>query len=239
MQNKRACLFRTEWCLWLVVKSIEQGKKLMINEVGGARMRKLIILISICTLCMVGSTAQAVNLLTNGDFETGDLTGWWTYVPASTTITVVSGGGYLGTNGAHLTNLGGTEDVKLGQDIAWTAGVSIDGKISLMYDTISWGGGGVTVRWLDSSWGYLDYAWAPTFSGNGADSGWLSFTASSSVSGSSGNWIAPAGTAYAEVVISQWSWSDASFDNVVLTPEPATMVLLGIGGLVALRRKHA
>jgi hypothetical protein len=64
--------------------------------------------------------------------------------------------------------------------------------------------------------------------------------------------VAPVGANYVQVKVVSWlggtpDESTASYtlglDNVTLTgtliPEPVTMVLLGIGGLVALRRKHA
>ncbi len=45
------------------------------------------------------------NLQANGDFETGDLTGWTRYYSAdSGTVTVMAGSGYLGTSGCVIQN---------------------------------------------------------------------------------------------------------------------------------------
>ena len=199
--------------------------------------KKLIILISICTMCLFGGMVQAAPF-GNGDFETGVLSPWWGWGDGGS-VTIVPTGGVGGSQGALITNFGGTYSTTLGQDIDWSAGASIDGKISLQYRADSWGGAGVAVKWFDSGWANIGWAWAQMYAGNGTDTGWQPFTASSAVPGSAGTWIAPAGTAYAEIRVEQWTWGEVYVDNVVLTPEPATMILLGIGGLVALRRKHA
>ncbi|MGD0597016.1 MAG: PEP-CTERM sorting domain-containing protein [Sedimentisphaerales bacterium] len=198
--------------------------------------------IFVCALCLV-SIAVPAKALTNGDFETGDLTGWWTWLPdpANETVSVVPGGPGTSVYAAEIYTLSGSS-AQLGQDIAFSAGLPV--SVSLMYDVPAnnWAGAGITIQYKDASWSVLDWGWANIYGGGGGGGGgWLSYDTASDGT-KSGNWTsAPAGTAYLTLKIEQWGWqpSGSLYDNVVLTPEPATMVLLGIGGLVALRRKHA
>jgi hypothetical protein len=194
--------------------------------------RKLITLV--CTLCLVCGAipAKAVNPdyhFINGGFETGDLTGWWTSFPdATTTATIETWNVDSGTYAVDYVCQGNSGDTKLGQSITITAGNTY--TVNAMYDATNWGGLGVAVNYYDSSWSYLNYSWLPIYTGNGTDTGWTSF---------SGTFTPVAGAAYADVTLNTWGWATTYVDNVSVTPEPATMVLLGIGGLVALRRKHA
>ena len=198
-------------------------------------------LLVICILCLV-STAVPVQALTNGDFETGDLTGWWTWLPdpANETVTVVPGGPGTSVYAADIYTNNPSGSAQLGQDVAFSAGSSV--SIGLMYDAPAnnWAGAGITIQYKDAGWNVLDWGWANMYSGAGeGNTGWVSFNTDSA--NKTGNWTAPAGTAYLTLKIEQWGWqpSGSLYDNVTLTPEPATMVLLGIGGLVAIRRKHA
>jgi len=185
------------------------------------------------------------NMLTNGDFETGSLAPWWTWIPdtANSTVGVVPGGPSPSAYCLSIYTNSPSGSVQVGQDVAFTAGSSV--SLSLMYDVPAgdWSGAGITIQYKDAGWNVLDWGWVDIYAGvGGDDTGWVPFN-SDSVS-KSGNWTAaPAGTAYLSLKIEQWGWQPAGsstlYDNVVLTPEPATMILLGIGGLVALRRKHA
>jgi hypothetical protein len=194
--------------------------------------KKLVIFV--CTLCLVSNAALAAPI-SNGGFETGDLTDWWTSFddPAATT-TVQSSVVYDGTYAVqYVTEADLTEgqNNKLGQSGDMLAGTSF--SVSGMYDATSWGGAGVSIEYKDASWGTFAWEWYTIYGGDGTDTGWLSFATPT--------WTAPTGTEHFDVSINQWSWATTYLDNVSLTvvPEPATMLLLGLGGLVLRSRKRA
>lgn len=203
-------------------------------------------LLIVCTLCLVSIAVQAkANALTNGDFETGNLSSWWTWIPdtANSTVAVVPGGPGTSVYCASIYTNNPSDGLQLGQDIAFAAGLTP--SVSMMYDAPAgqWAGASITVQYKDASWNYIDAGWDVFYAGSGGpDTGWVTYdSASSGTKG--GTWVAPAGTAHLTFKITQWGWepsgTEIDYDNVNVTPEPATMVLLGIGGLVALRRKHA
>ena len=204
--------------------------------------RKLSIII-VCTLCLVGTTARA-NMLTNGGFETGDTTGWWSWlpVPANQSFTAVAGG-YAGSYSGlvHDFGSGPQANANVGQGkfpgavpgVTYTADCMFKEAVVTTGD--GWGGATFGVEFYDAGNNWL----SGTYWNFWAVSNWTPYEVSA---------VAPATAASVQLKIDCWlggtpdeSTADVTLqlDNVTLTPEPATMVLLGIGGLVALRRKHA
>jgi hypothetical protein len=168
--------------------------------------------------------AQA-NLLTNGDFNTGDFTGWWTYVPdtATQSITIETTYTYDSTPNAKLTSATDGSWQKLGQDINTAANTTYN--ISFVYDAPTWSQGGCNLKFMDASWGYLGFQWIQLAAPN--TTGWTSY---------SGTFTTVAGTAVTEITFDEGSWGSMYVDNVSITPEPATMLLLGLGGLLLRKR---
>jgi hypothetical protein len=176
------------------------------------------------------------NLLSNGDFNTGDLTSWWVYgpeSPASQNISVLAADAYSfdSTPYAYSWNHGATASGVLGQSLDLTAGSQY--SVSLEYRANNWGGGGVGIWYYDSSWAQIGWEWTSLYTGNGTDPGWQAFAGPT--------WTAPANTAHIALRLDTWSWSDTYYDNVALNvvPEPGTLALLssGLVFLMALRRR--
>jgi len=197
-------------------------------------MSRKLSIIFVCVLCLVGGRVMADNLITNGGLDT-DFTGWWTYVPvpADQSITIDNANYYSGTGSAKLNCLNSSDDwQKLGQDFGASALTTY--TLSFEYDPEQWAQAGVNIQFMDSSWGYLNYVWISLLNpgSTGNTTGWQTYT---------GTFTTVSGTAYAEVAFVEGGYGAMNVDDVSvsLVPEPATMVLLGLGGLLSLRRKHA
>jgi hypothetical protein len=196
------------------------------------------------TLCSIASVLAALtlaalpakaDLMVNGNFNTGDLSSWWTYAPdtvnSSISISTAMGYSFDNTPYLYLMSRDPSTSPNMGQDVSFTAGAPF--QISLQYRAAQWGGSGVGVHYLDSSWAQIGYEWVQLHAGDGNDTGWQSFTTPT--------WTAPANTAYVEVRLDAWGWSDTYADNVTLNviPEPGVGALLGVGGLLMIRRRNA
>ncbi len=158
--------------------------------------------------------------LVNGDFETGDFTGWSTQAAGSGSLFGVSGGG--GQSGAFY---------------AYFGAVSSQPDYIFQNATVTNGSSYVLSVWLNNSGqngdDNMEILWEGTSLFNGsAPVGWTNFsynvTATSNAS---------------EVRIGGFDGPDFSFaDNVTLTPvpEPATFAVFGLGIAAAafLRRRR-
>jgi hypothetical protein len=178
------------------------------------------------------SAVPAQAQLVNGNFNTGDLTGWWTYTPdaVNSSVSVLPGDAYSydASPYAHQVNFGASANPQLGQDMNLTAGTQF--LVSLAFRANNWGGAGVGIRYLDSSWAEVGWEFANIYAGNGTDTGWMAF--------STPTWTAPANTEHVSMRLEAWTWSETYYDNVGVSvvPEPTAGALLGLGGLLMIRR---
>ncbi len=178
------------------------------------------------------------NLLVNGDFNTGDLTGWWTWAADSANqnaqIEPADGYTYDGTANARLWSASSVWEMTLGQEIA--IGENTPYSVSFVYSsrlTDSWGSASVAIDYYDAAWTWIGYEWFALYNeepGPNAEGEWLSY---------SGDFTTVTGTAYTSLKFQAANWTTVYFDNVSLVPEPATLVLFAAGGLAMLRRKRS
>lgn len=187
---------------------------------------------------LITGTVQAANILTNGDFNTGDFSSWWTWVPPDTdrNVQIEPGSGYSfdGTDNARIWSAAdwGAGPGAIGQTVDMIEGTSY--SFSFDYSarwTESWGSADWLIKYYDSAWGDSGWEWGELYHESPApnlEGEWLSF---------SQDFVAPAGAAHADFQIRAYNWTTVYVDNVVVTPEPASLVLLGLGGLVLRRRR--
>ena len=199
-------------------------------------MKRVLLLFAL--LAMIG--IAGAELLVNGDFEDGD-TGQLGVVP-------IPGWNSWGDTGWHNNDAGAVIDTKsmkfwwdssgMWQDFTATAGTTYEYSVQVM----DFSGDTTANNWdlrieaefYDASDTQLTAAVLGYFdSGIEPDDTWVEIGDSI---------VAPANTAYGRVVLRMWDWQEGIggalyFDNVSVVPEPASFVLLGLGGLLLRRRK--
>ena len=189
-------------------------------------------------VAVLGVSAQAD--LTNGNFNTGDFTGWWTYcddaVNQSVTIEPGSGYNYDGTPSAKLWSSSSTWSAQLGQ--SFDMGSNVNYTLSFVYSGecwSDWGTAAVAIKYWDASWVDLGvYPYFELYKQSAAPNAWGEW-----LTYSNNSFTTPTGTAHMELKFMAADWTNLHVDNVVVTPEPATMLLLGLGSLALRRRKRA
>lgn len=211
-------------------------------------MKKLFVMLIVLAVVI---PVQA-NVLVNSGFETGDFTGWWTDIhdPVNQNAAVVvdltspDPGYYV----AELYTVEGW-GVRIGQDQPCGGNLPVTVSLDYQIPDGSWVGMGVSVNYYNAA-GWEAYGWSLIcdYQSTGGGNDWTYYTTAGKPAGSGvgqleGLWTTPADTITIELFISQWGWGPppgGHYDSVDLeVPEPATMLLLSIGGLSMLRRKRA
>ncbi len=185
------------------------------------RCFKLLLLL----VLVLAMSAQA-NMLTNGDFNTGDLSGWWSWIPMAPDqgVTIETAYTYDFTPNVMLWSNVAGDWARIGQDTV--IGENMPYTLSCVYNVASTTDSvGIGVKYLDDGWGEIGWEWI-VLSDTGVQ--WLTY---------SGDFTTVPETAHIEITFQVGDLSTAYFDDIVLVPEPATIALMALGGLTILRKR--
>ncbi len=186
-------------------------------------MRKLITLAAgVGLLLSLGATAgQATNVLTNGDFETGDLTGWQVFgISPNSNVTVQSpdnGPALPGQHNAYMDNRAEALGLTLKQTTV--PGTATGGIVYYSFD-LKLGqaaNGGVFFAQIFAEQSGVGIVGGSGLLGNYTPADWTTF---------SGSFVAPAGTDFLTIQFMAntgaviGSVSTMHVDNVILSQEP-------------------
>ncbi len=202
--------------------------------------------LTVLTIAMLSSVASA-NILVNGGFETGDLTGW-TLADVGTTLpntAVIDGSTITPYEGDYQLDLSGNDRVYQIVD-----GAGITGEVLVQAFSRDEGSTGqkYTMRLYGLDAGYvLGSDGAPDSGGTLIDSGeaflldtYANFHGDDGFDGD-GVWEFDVGTGYDYLQVYIWNNGNDSelnvFDGITMTPEPASMSLLAMGALALIRRR--
>jgi hypothetical protein len=203
-------------------------------------MKKVLILLALLAVTGIASA----ELLTNGNFEDG---------PTQNTGDGVPGWGTWGWSGWHHDDVGRVIDTKavkfwwddagMWQDFAVTPGVTYDFSVEVFNSTIEtligWNGL-IKAEFYNSSIGtdpsqaLLNVELDRYYSATDPVDQWVTI---------GGSQTAPANADIGRIVLLIADWQETgvsgalNFDNASVVPEPATLALLGLGGLLIRRRR--
>jgi hypothetical protein len=184
----------------------------------GTMMRRLVVLVCVAGLM---STVANASILADGDFESGAMN-WPNGWGAGTSGTFVVGAGVGGSIGGQT----------VASDQYW------HGFLDIAKVGGNWGTGDYTMTFQAKTntigtqvffgWNGPGYAmWAPQVA---LTTGWATYTYTTP-------FPAMGRAVSADIFLYQKGAGTMTIDNVSFVPEPVTMLLLGIGGLLLRRRK--